>query len=412
MSAATLRARTFLRLGDPERAHAALGDLTPSDSRDRSEIALLLSVACSRLGDQARASDALLDAFVFAVSSLDDALEAEVEYYTGLAALTQGDLSVGRDACARGLDVLRVGHAMKNTCIVPHDHIESRLHELLGVLDAADGKYRDQLVHSRAALATLDRSATPDVFQEAFALRNLAILASDLDIVEDARRLTTRASALAWTEDVCRVEFTTFEALAWCSALRGDCVDALQLFRYADRVASTDPERVIIGVDRALIAREYGHTPMLIEEIKHALTIARAFDWEGAMGDTRYALLSLSQAAAVIAPIPAREMLDRYTTIRNSMDSSYAARLEPRARAEEAYTSGLVLRAEGQTSESMERLQGAFEIWNSIGYEWRAARAALELAELDAGDVFRLAVRYELSHRPESIFAARGRLVA
>ena len=38
--------------------------------------------------------------------------------------------------------------------------------------------------------------------------------------------------------------------------------------------------------------------------------------------------------------------------------------------------------------------------------------AALELTELDAGDVFRLAVRRELKRRPNSIFSVRARLVA
>jgi len=39
-------------------------------------------------------------------------------------------------------------------------------------------------------------------------------------------------------------------------------------------------------------------------------------------------------------------------------------------------------------------------------------RAALELAELNAGDVFRLAVRRELKRRPDSLFSSRARLVA
>ncbi len=151
---------------------------------------------------------------------------------------------------------------------------------------------------------------------------------------------------------------------------------------------------------------------MVIEEVEHAISTAYKFDWEKAPDDSRDALLFLAQAAAAIAPINAREMIDRYTAIRNSMDVTFAARLEPRARAEEAYTQGLVLRAEGRLTASAERLQAAFETWESIGYEWRAARAALELAELNAGDVFRLAVRRELIQRPDSVFSGRARLVA
>ncbi len=295
---------------------------------------------------------------------------------------------------------------------VPLAHVVSRTQELLGVISAAEGHYQDSLTHARAALATLDCCVISDVYHEAFALRNLTVFARDFDIEDDARMLGTRVPALEWTEDVRQIEFTTVEALAWCSALRGNSVQALRLFRRAEKAASTSPERVIIGVDRALLARAFGHRAMVIEEIEHALDEAHGFDWETAAGDSRDALLVLAQAAAPMAPSRARETLDRYTAIRNSMDSTFAARVEPRARAEEAYTHGLVLRAEGRLAASEERLKAAFETWESIGYEWRAGRAALELTELNAGEVFRLAVRRELFRRPDSVFSARARLVA
>lgn len=218
--------------------------------------------------------------------------------------------------------------------------------------------------------------------------------------------------AFAWTDDISRVKFTTLEALGWCSALHGDTVDALRLFRSAAEAASTVPERVLIAVDRALLARESGSRAFALEEVEHALKLSDGFDWNGAAGDYRTALLSLAQVSAPIAPARAREALDRYTRIRSAMDASFAARLEERVRAEEAYTAGIVLRAEGRLSASAERLTFAFSTWERIGYEWRAGRAALELAELNAGDVFRLAVARELSRRPESYFADRARAVA
>lgn len=413
VAAKILRARTSLRLGDPESALTALTGIEGDEGRDRAELVLLLAVAHSRLGDEDRADSLLRDAYVYGVSATDLALEAEVEYYRALMALGEGDLPRAREACRRGLEVATSPtRSTQSEGVVPLGHVVARTYELLGIVDAAEGRYQDLIQNVRLALATLDRCVLPDVFQEAFALKNLAIVARDFDITDDAQLLSTRVPALAWTEDVCRVEFTTVEALGWCSALRGDSVGALRLFRRAGSTASTVPERIIIGVDRALLAREFGHRAMVIEEVEHAISTAYKFDWEKAPDDSRDALLFLAQAAAAIAPINAREMIDRYTAIRNSMDVTFAARLEPRARAEEAYTQGLVLRAEGRLTASAERLQAAFETWESIGYEWRAARAALELAELNAGDVFRLAVRRELIQRPDSVFSGRARLVA
>jgi len=411
--AATLRARTFLRLGDPRAARASLQADAAMEHRDRSEVALLLGVAHSRLGDRSESDDAFRDAFVYSVSSLDVGLEAEVKYYKAAASFGEGDLAGGRAACLQALEIALAPAAFAKTGgNVPLDHVVSRIQELLGAIAAAEGHYGEWLQYARAALNTLDRCNTPDVFQEAFAVRNLTLLARDFDIADDARHLAGRVPSFAWTDDVCRVEFTTVEALGWCSALRGDVVGALRLFRRASAAASTEPEHVYVAVDRALVAREFGHRAMALEETEHALNIADRYDWNKAPGDYRLALLVLAQAAASLTPVRARETLDRYTGIRNSMDATFAARIEPRARAEEAYTHGLVLRAEGRLTVSKERLQFAFETWEAIGFKWRAARAALELAELDAGELFRRAVRREVIQRPDSVFSARARLVA
>jgi len=413
VAARTLQARTSLRLGRPNAALTALDAAVAELQSERAEIALLSAVAHARLGDGEAASSLFRDAFVYSVSALDQALEVEVNFYRALTSLGNGDLDGARAMCHAGLDAARNTYAyMRCQGVVPLEHNVSRSQELLGIIYASAGRYHDAIVHARLALVTLDSCSVRDVYHEAFALRNLAIHSRDFDIEDDARMLALRVPALRWTEDVCFVEFATVEALGWCSALRGDATEALRLFRHAESVASTDPERIVVGVDRALFAREFGHKPLMCEEVEHALKLAASFDWEKAAGDCREGLLSLAQVAAPIVPIRARENLDRYTAIRNAMDGSYAARNEPRARAEEAYTQGLVLRAEGKVAASKERLQCAFETWQTIGYEWRAARAALELAELEAGEVFRLAVRHELFRRPDSVFSARARLVA
>jgi hypothetical protein len=151
---------------------------------------------------------------------------------------------------------------------------------------------------------------------------------------------------------------------------------------------------------------------MMLEELECALDASDGYDWQSAPGDSRLNLLPLAQVAASMSPSRARETLERYTSIRNAMDARFVARFEIRVRAEEAYTHGLVLRAEGRVTAAIERFRSAFDTWNGIGYDWRAARAALELAELEAGDAFRAAVLRNVDVRPGSIFAGRERLVA
>jgi len=415
VSALMLRARALLRLGDAGAALAVLPGPCDQDfdMSDRAEVMLLHAVAQSRLGNIDQSKDLFRDALVYSISSLNPALEAEVEFYKGLTALGEDSFDEATSACHRGLEIANGPRLFpKNESIIPLGHVAARIHELLAIMASTKGRYRDATHHARLSLRTHDACAIHDVYIQAFALRNLAIATRDFDLSDEARLLSKRVPTLEWTEDVCRVEFTTVEALGWCSALRGDGVNALRLFRRASLIASSVPEHVLVSVDRALLARECGHRAMVVEEVERAVKIANGFDWENAAGDYRVALLTLAQVAAPVAPIDARAMLDRHSALRNSIDATFAARSEPRARAEEAYTQGLVLRAEGRIAASMERLEVAFETWNTIGYEWRAARAALELAELEAGEVFRLAVRRELFQRPDSIFSMRARLVA
>jgi len=315
-------------------------------------------------------------------------------------------------ACERARDAAGAASLFMPGGSVPLGHIVSRTRELLGLIDGAQGRYLDWLTQARLALTELDQCPVQDVYQEAFALKNLTILATDFDMKDDASMLAARVPVLAWSRDIHHVQFVTVESLGWCATLRGDIVEALRLFRQAEAVASIVPQHVRIGVNRALIGRETGHRAQAIEEIENALTISDTYRWSEAPGDYRLDLLGLAQVAASIMPMRARQALDRYSSIRNAMNSTFTARIEPGFRAEEAYTHGVALRAEGPIAESADRLRTADATWRDVGFEWRSARAALELTELDAGNVFHLAVKRDLHRRPDSLFAERARKVA
>ncbi len=412
-TAAILRARTLLRLGDPEAARRTLEGRTSLECPNRGEIAMLRAVAHDRLGDRKSSDDAFRDAFVYSVSALDVALEAEVDFFRGLASFRMGALEEAQAACTRGLATANSAKAAGRAgSSVPLSHVVSRLQELLGIVATAQGRYRDSLVYARTALNTLDACSTPDLYQHAFALRNLAIVACEFDVVADAAAVANRVSSFEWTEDISRVQFAALDVLGWSSALHGDIVGALRLFRRAGEIASTEPERIYIAVNRSIVARELGHEAMALEEVECALRISDQYDWRKAPGDYQVALLILAQAAATLTPARARQTFDRYTGTRDGIDAQFVARFEPRLKAEEAFTQGLILRAEGRLPASTERFRASFDIWQQIGFEWRAARAAVELAELDGGEVYRLAVRREICTRPDSIFAERARLVA
>ncbi len=406
-----LRSRALLRLKEPTSSLECLQGLEGVTDVERAEVALLKAVTLSRLGVDA--SPMLLEATAYAISSSNTAVEADTQYYVALIAFGENFITDARLACDRVLDVVRVSAVgASSSYIIPLEHVISRTHELLGLLDATDGRYDKQLTQTKAALSFLSTCSIPDVYQKSIALKNLTILSRDFDRGEDISDLARYAKELPWSEDISAVQFRTLEALGWCYALRGDAVESLRLFRKAAVVASSVPEIVLLGLDRALIARSFGHEPMVCEELEHAAKIAFDFDWNTADGDLRVALLYLAQVAASVSPSVARVALDEYRRINVVMDPSFSSRLEDAYRAEEAYTCGVVMRAEGRLAASIERLTFAFSTWERIGFQWRAARAAVELAELEAGEPFVEAVRRDLITRPDSIFAARAYKIA
>lgn len=187
--ASALRARALLRLGDVSSALEETGSEFDGSYRDRSEIAMLRGVALSRLGKAEESDHALLDARAYAISAGDRARETEAEYSLAFVAFGDGDLEGARSACRRGLNCSDTSTSEGGRLVVPLEHVAARLQELLGILAAADGRYREALVHTRATLHTLGACEFRDVWQEASAIANLAVLVRDLDDLQPTRVL-------------------------------------------------------------------------------------------------------------------------------------------------------------------------------------------------------------------------------
>ncbi len=407
--ASVLAARAALRLGDPKQALLRLKPAT--GDRQRAENAMLRGAALLRTGRIEEATTSFIDSRTHVISAGDSTLEAELAYYMALLTLGQERTSEARAIVERALETTQSARHGDAGSIIGHLQATARLHEISAIIEETSGQYRDAFSHARIALTNLNQAENRDIWLEAYAVQNLAIAARDFDL-HDASSICQRVDDLPWTPDISRVQFTATRAATWCAALRGNVELALLRLRRASEVAVTAPLRVTIALDRAVLSRESGFNAMASEEIQYALRIARAVAWNSAPGDDRIALLHLAQVVAPFSAPEARSALDRYSAITVAMDPRFSGRTGLRVLAEESFGHGLVLRAEGRLDASAERLRSAFETWQSIGYEWRSAQAALELAEMNAGDGFRLAVRRDLKARPDSVFSARARLVA
>jgi len=404
-----LYARTLLRLGRPADAVDVL-QATPVDGHGLlAERCALLAASLTRLARFDDAADALTNARAYAYGSGSVALEAEVEYFGGLRDYAQGDLA-GFEAASHRILALgepRGAAGGAPEYAVPLAHTRARAFEALGVVALSRCLYHDQAAYARKALRELDGARVTDVWIAAVNVANLAVLAGNYDLFEHVEYLRERLASTPWTEELASRRFTALDAFGWHLALRGDNIGAFRQFRVAADVASTLPDRVLASVSRAHLAHELGHEPVAIEELEHALVLSKKFDWDDANVEKRFALLHLAEAAAAIAPDEARTALEHYRKIRTKLATISLAHVEPWVAATEDFTEGLVARADGNRLKAIDSLLKAHERWSEVLIDWRAAGAAIELAELGAGERFMREARREAVRRPASWLARR-----
>jgi tetratricopeptide (TPR) repeat protein len=412
-SSRLLYARTLLRLGRPGDAVEVL-QATPVDGhRLLAERFALLAASLTRLGRFDDAADALTNARAYAYGSCSVALEAEVEYFGGLAAYAQGDLAGLETASHRILGLVEPRDLSGEGAeyVVPLAHTRARAFEALGAVALSRGLYHDQAAYTRKALRELDGARVTDVWIAAVNVTNLAVLAGNYDLFEHVEYLRDRLTSTPWTDELASRRFTALDAFGWHLALRGDNIGAFRQFRIAADVASTLPDRVLASVSRAHLAHELGHEPVAIEELEHALALSKSFEWDEA-NEQRVVLLHLAEAAAPLAPDEARVALERYRQIRTKLATLSLTHVEPWIAAAEDFTEGLLARAEGNRLKAIDSLLRAHERWSDVLIDWRAAGAAIELAELGAGERFVREARREAVRRPASWLARRAAALA
>jgi hypothetical protein len=406
--AATLRGRALLRLG---QAGAAADELTGIDDRSlpdrvRSELRTITASALIRTGKLPEARQALDSARPWAEASGAEVL-AELEYFDFLWYFTSGETAQARAAISRGLAIdCTLGSSESH--IYSLRALRSRFFEVLGVLEGTNERYPRQAQFLRRAIEELDLSDVPDTWSQAAFTYNLAVLVRDIDLNE-VQFLRNKLNSLERTSYLSAFVFFTLRSLGWCSALDGDHLGAFRDLREASTVATTPSFQLLAMVDRVLIAQGLSQHLTAREELERCQDLATRIDWERVEGDQRAGLLLLAQALAPHRVRAARTMLERYQRIKAKLAPAVLANRDRRLRAEELYTEGIVARAEGNESVAITAFVDVFEIWNAIGYRWRAALAAIELMTLTKDSRYAGYAAAEAAKRPASWLAERLR---
>ena len=392
-----MRAKALHRLRRPMEAIEALLVLEPTQAVEQARRHLILGMAYTET-DQGRLADAHLAvaAEAFAEESM---VPAELTYAQALrlwqrGALDEAELLMREQLVERERDPKA------------HDAALASAHRFLSWVAASRGMLHEQVEHLRTAVAVL-KSYCTDPYLAAKIAHPMAVLARELDVPGLARQTSEFVGGIRWSPDLAVEHFQVLRSLSWCDALDGDGIGALRKLHVAEDVAPTPTARLVAQIDRVYLLQHVldAGSHELLGQVRSA---AARIDWNRTGGEDRLALLSAAEAVAEVDPIDASGFVSRYKTLATGSDATLQqARGDIRLDAFEAYTTAVIQRRLGETQIAIALFKAAYEIFDRVGYRWRAALAAIEIGELSADTQwFALAAR-AIESFPRSWIARR-----
>ena len=246
-----------------------------------------------------------------------------------------------------------------------------------------------------------------DYLEEWFhAVQNLALLTRELSFDEAAEVARREVDAdVLWPEDYRTQRFQALKAVGWSCALRGDMLGCFRYLRMAERVIPGEAFRAILLLDRAHFARIVGEPTWALDEIAKAENLEENVDWKALAGEERVCLLLLAEATAPLNRERARYYLARYKGLDKFRSPVHLFAFDHRLEAFSTYTEGVVRAAANDEAGAEEALRRAWSIFDRIGYDWRAARAAIQLYALTKKDRWRHLAEDKLEAFPRSWLA-------
>lgn len=271
-------------------------------------------------------------------------------------------------------------------------------------------RYREAAETTISAIRLMGKRREEFLEEWYYAVQNVATLGRELSF-EDATVLARQEvdADVPWSDDHRVQRFQALKAVGWSCALRGDMLGCFRYLRLAERVIPSEAYAAILLLDRAHFARIVGEQNWALDEIAKAENLAEDVDWRALGGEERIGLLLLAETTAAIDRERGRYYLARFRALDKMRSPIYLFAFDRRLEAYAAYAEGVVRAAASDTAGAEESLRKAWSIFDRIGYDWRAARAAMRLFEITQKDRWRHLAEDKLETIPRSWLACELR---
>ena len=368
------------------------GLVTPAD---RHEAALLLGTAQARVGDfkSAHMNFKRIYDSLPAEAATKARLHDELQYRDAAALWMERKLSQA-EATLRPL----AENALSKF------YIEALILE--GAIAAAHGRFEQQAATLLKALRAVLASDRPDIMHWAHVTAQLSYLAREMPSPSLRNAVIENVDSVPWTPDIADLHFKTLKAVGWRYALEGDYLAAFRYLKRASRVAPSEAWQVMALCDRTHLAQSLGERRFTEQELDEVSEIAERVEWRAIAGEERVALLLLAVLHAPTDGALALSYIARFQETGRRFDGLLSANEDRRVKALADYSLGFVYARLNYRDDALLFLKDAWETFDAIGYDWRAARCAKEIASLTHDETCSGRAAEKIAAYPRSWIAA------
>lgn len=370
-----LRGRLHLKTKDAN-ASEAIAFLTRALPKLQSELAkaeanIILGAAHARVGDHrsARSRFALAERELKGDSLRASQLRAELAYQSAVASWME------RKTDEAERELKPVLEARDSESYVDALALQAAIYY-------ARGRFENQASTLLEALRVVLSSQERDVYRWGHVALQLAILSRELPNQSIRNAAFEQVNKVPWTADLSEARFISLKAVGWRRALDGDYFNAFRYLKLAAESAHTLPWRVMAGCDRAYLAASLGETRWSEQELHEAADLAERVEWRAIDGEERVALLLLAELYAPIDGALALSYVTRFQETGDRFKAVLSTNADPRVEALVSYSLGYVREHLSDVEEAEALYRKAFDVYDSVGYDWRAGRAALGLFQV------------------------------
>lgn len=336
------------------------------NAKDGAERQMILGMAYARIGEHEIAREHLWAAEKAAKIAKHADLQLEIAYWVARGKVMAGDLE-GAES-----DLVHLAKSASHAARVRFLDVQSLI------------QGRQQIYHEQSktllTLVEVIASGREDMPEfRVWATHTLAVLTREIPI-PTARAVISAELMKPWPEYFRENRFQTEKALAWICALSGDYFNAFRYLKAATATAPTAAWKMMALLDRAYLAKCTGELLWSRQELAEAEEISAQIDWARTQGEERIALLLFSELFAGIDRGKAAFYLAKFAKFGSVSDPllNFAARDE-RLQAMAEYVHGVVDIELGHRKAGLQSLRSSFATFDRIGFNWRAARSAMQI---------------------------------